>query len=541
MTEWGRRARGTLPPIIEGNAETRPGKVGFYCEGQPVTYGEIHQRSTAWANRYAELGVEPGDRVAVFMPNSPDIVSSWFATAKLGAIHVPINTALHGEFLAHQLRVADPKIVVVHPRLASTFIAAAGAAGNLRHLVIGGDAANGQEAEAVALPGVQTLSTADLASGEPNRLPTGHRPAWDEVNAILFTSGTTGLSKGVAMCQNYLLHIAHTIARNVQFDENSIWFQPSPLFHINASLLTVLMPSLVGGTGCTDLRFSASQYWDRVRHYGATHISFLTYARIVWNRPEQPDDPNNSVRIVGGTVIPAEIHHGLERRFGLRIIKNYALSEACAAPIMSTADDPAPPQYSGRANPDFEVKLFDDTDEEVPPGQTGEIVIRPRAPGIMFSGYYNNPAATADAWRNGWFHTGDLGRATSDGWFSFVDRKKDYIRRRGENISSYEVETVLSQHPALDAVAVHGVPSELGEDEVKACLVAAPGAEVDVAEFLEFCEERLPSFAVPRYVEVLSDLPRNQVGRVLKAELRARGVTDATWDRETEGGVPSLV
>jgi crotonobetaine/carnitine-CoA ligase len=189
-------------------------------------------------------------------------------------------------------------------------------------------------------------------------------------------------------------------------------------------------------------------------------------------------------------------------------------------------------------SPDYDVELLDDNDEPVPDGTAGEIAIRPKAPFTMFTEYYNNPVATATAWRNGWFHTGDLGRRGADGYYSFVDRKKDYIRRRGENISSFEVETALQTYPDIAEIAAFGVPSELGEDEVKVCVVLQPGAELDYARFMDFCVESLPYYAVPRYVEVCEALPRNQTGRVLKPTLRERGIGDS-WDRDAVGYVVS--
>jgi crotonobetaine/carnitine-CoA ligase len=470
------------------------------------------------------------------MGNGPEVVYSWFACSMIGAVHVPINAALHGDFLLHQLVTADPTVTVVDPALLGRLTPHVAALPNLRHIILRADPGAELDAERSAVNRHSLSTTSEIATGHAT-LRTRQKPRWDDLGAILFTSGTTGPSKGVSMTQNYLVEIARTFARNMQFEEGCTWYQPSPLFHINTSITVALAPAVVGATGCTDHRFSASRYWDRVRHYGATHISFLTFAVILSKQPERDDDADNPVRIASGTAIPAPLHTELERRFALRIVKSYGLSESCAAPIMSTAHEPAPPGYAGKPSPLFDVQLFDENDEDVPLGDVGEIVMRPRAPHLVFSGYYNNPGATAEVWRNGWLHTGDLGRATADGWIAFVDRRKDYIRRRGENISSTEVEAVLQQHRIVAEVAAHGLPSELGEDDLKVCLVLEPGADLKFDEFMNFCVERLPYFAVPRYVEIVESIPRNQTGRILKQELRDRGITRGTWDREAAGYV----
>ena len=538
MPGWHRSRQSTIPPILERNASARPDKVGFWCDGEPVTNAGLESRTTAWANGLHELGVRPGDRVAVYLDNCPEIVYSWFACAKLGAIHVPINTALAGAFLQHQLRTAEPCALVTTPALAERLGPVAAELDGLRHIVVRGDEPDVAVARQFLEPRLATLPTAQLSAALNDRLVHPADVRWDDLNAILFTSGTTGPSKGAAMTQNYLVEIARSITDAVGFDEDSVWYQPSPLFHVNASINAVLGPAVAGGTGATDPKFSASNYWNRTRHYGATHVSLLTFAVMLWKQPERDDDADNPVRVAAGSAVPGDLHELIEKRFDLKILKFYGLSEACVTPLMSTLEHPSPPGYSGRPSPLFDVALFDEHDEEVATGQPGEIVFRPRAPHIMFAGYWNNPQATVDAWRNGWFHTGDLGTANEEGWVAFVDRRKDYIRRRGENISSYELEGVLTQHPAVAACAVHGVPAAVGEEDVKACLVLEPGVTLDLEAFAAFCTEQLPRFAVPRYVEILDDLPRNPTGRVLKAELRARGITADTWDRTPEDQTP---
>ena len=534
MASWGSCKKDTLADVLDVSAAKYPDKPCFVLDNHPVTFEQLRRRSSTWAARLVELGVAPGDRVACFVGNCPEIVYSWLACAQIGAVHVPLNTALHGDFLRHQLATSAPTVALVDGSRLPTVLQAAEAVPTLRHLIVREDTdeAGGPGPDS---NGFSRHEAAALLAGPDVEVSPTRRPRFDDLNAIFFTSGTTGPSKGAAMSHNYIVHIARSLARNLKVDADSTWYQPSALFHINAALTVVLTPILVGATGCSDIRFSASRYWDTVRAYGATHISFLTFGVILWKQPPRDDDADNPVRLASGTAIPRELHVPLEQRFDLKIIKQYALSESCASPLGSTADAPAPPGTSGRANPDYDIALVDTDDDPVPVGTAGEILIRPRSPYTMFSGYFNNDEATAAAWRNGWFHTGDLAKVDEHGWYTFMDRRKDYMRRRGENISSYELEGVLQGYDGVAEVAVHGVPSELGEDEVKACLVLEPRRTLDHTAFIGFCEQKLPHYAVPRYVEVFEQLPRNQTGRVIKGELKERGITRGTWDRDGAG------
>lgn len=281
---------------------------------------------------------------------------------------------------------------------------------------------------------------------------------------------------------------------------------------------------------------TVSGFWDEVRRHGATHLSlFGPLYLMLWGLPAAEDDADNPAQVSVG-YCPVEIHEAFERRFGLRIYSSYALSEAIMV-AYSTPEDLPPPGTAGRPNPDFDVRLLDDEDEEVPLDEVGEICVRPRRPFAMFSGYHNDPAGTAEAFRNLWFHTGDLGRIDSSGYLTFVDRKADYIRRRGENISSYEVEQVIMRFPDVAEVAVHGVPSDIGEEEVKATVRLRPGVELHYSALLDHCSGQMPYYAVPRYIEVVDDLPRSPIGRVQKFRLKEAGVTTATFDRESIGYV----
>jgi crotonobetaine/carnitine-CoA ligase len=353
---------------------------------------------------------------------------------------------------------------------------------------------------------------------------------------IFFTSGTTGRAKGAVATHNYLLSAGATMVDCWRLQPGEVVYGPLPLFHLSA-IGTVLGPMLSGGTGVLEKAFSVSRTWDQVRRYGASGIA-LAGAMVVmlWNLPADERDADLPIRFLSAAPVPKEIYRGIEERYRCKIVTVYGLSEAFPL-AYAGVDDDNPPGASGRANPAFEVRVVDDDDAEVPVGEVGEVVCRPRHRHIMFEAYDGRDAATVEQLRNLWVHTGDLGRFDADGNFFFADRRKDAMRRRGENISSFEVEQALMRYPGVVEVAAIGVPSELGEDDVMVVVVPAPGAELAMEPFMDFCCERLPYFAVPRYVDVVAELPKNAIGRVLKPVLRERGVSETTWDRERAGYV----
>ena len=520
---WGRPTKATLGSALAARAAERPDKVCLTFEDGPVTYRQLDESTNAVANNLFRLGVRPGDRVAAFMPNSRAVVESWFGVAKLGGVYVGINTAYVGDYLRHQLVTAGCKVVITNAELGQRVAAVAGAVPSLEYLVI---ADNGSVAPTRA--GLSILTMADLRAGPGDRLDVERPARWDDPCAIQYTAGTTGPSKGALITQNYLLRSSELLRGQMGMDEHHVAYTPLPLFHLNAMICTILPAILSGASAVIDTWFSVSRYWEQVRRHGATHISLLGPMMVMlWNQPRRDHDAANSVEVMLCAPVPTDIHRPFEERFRLEIVTAYGLSEA--VPILLSL--PTPPGFAGRPSPVFDVRLFDDDDQEVPTGQVGEIVCRPREPHVMFEGYFNNPEATVAMWRNLWFHTGDLGRANEDGYIQFVDRKKDYLRRRGENVSSFEAEQAIRACPKVADVAVVGIPSELGEDDVLACVVVKPGEVLTFEELLAHCIGNMPYFAVPRYIEFLDELPRNPVGRVLKHELRSRGVTPAAFDR----------
>jgi len=354
---------------------------------------------------------------------------------------------------------------------------------------------------------------------------------------ILFTSGTTGPSKGAVLAHNANLRVARATCDLMLYGEDEVLFNMFPLFHVNARYTSVLPAMLMDrGTCVLHDRFSASRFWDICRVEGVTAFNFMgALVMMLFKQPERADDADNPVRCAYGAPAPVAVLERFERRFGLELIEVYGSTELGACLENRPGDRRI--GSCGRPSPHYEVEIHDEDDNPVPPGVEGEIVVRPREPHVMVEEYFGAPEATLAAFRNLWFHTGDRGRTDEDGWFTYVDRLKDAIRRRGENISSWEVEQVINDHDAVAESAAIGVPSELSEEEVLIVVVLQEETTLAPEELLDFCQARLPHFAVPRYVRFVPELPKNHAQRTQKPELRAEGVTPDTWDREDHGYV----
>ncbi len=532
MLQWSRR---TIAELLDVQAEQRGDQVFLYLDGQPVTYREMRNRSVVGAAAMARLGVGSGDRVALMMATSPDWVATWFAAARLGAVIVPINTAYRGDFLAAPLVDSTSSVLAVDRSLLERVVDIANELPALRWVLVRDDspASDGKDAEAGPLAGkVRDIAVLWEPSAEPDPTPA----SWDQPVAIFFTSGTTGRSKGALTTHQYLLSAAAAMVDCWQLRPGETVYAPLPLFHLSA-VGSVLGPLLAGGTAVIDRVFSVSSTWERVRQYDACGI-LLAGAMVVmlWNLPPDASDRQLPIRFFSAAPVRADLYREIEQRYACRVVTVYGLSEAFPITYTGGSGD-NPPGASGRANPRLEVAVVDEHDDIVPTGEVGEIVCRPREPHVMFEGYDGRPADTLEQLGTLWFHTGDLGRFDAASNLTYVDRKKDAMRRRGENISSFEVEQAILHHPAVAEAAAIAVPSDVGEDEVMVCLTLKPGIQLDMVEFMDVCVARMPYFAVPRYVEIMDQLPKNAIGRVLKPELRQRGVTGSTWDREQAGYV----
>jgi crotonobetaine/carnitine-CoA ligase len=496
----------TLPMMLE-RAAVLHGDRPLLRFGEAVwSYGELREDAAGLAGALAEAGIDPGDRVGVLSENRPEILRLWLACAWRGAVLVPVSTALRGEGLRHVLASARPKAVAVESALR----------------------------ERVSEAGLEPTWLLDEGGLPPaaKRLAP-HQVGPGDVCAILFTSGTTGPSKGVLCPHAQWYWWGVKSGEVLSIERDSVLYTNLPLFHTNA--LNAFCQALVAGaTYVLGPRFSASAFWERLERSGAT-VTYLLGAMvsILLRTPESAHDRAHRVRVALAPATPAELHAPFRERFGVRLLDAWGSTETNIVISNTLAD--LRPGTLGRVLDGFEARVADEHDAEVPDGVPGELLVRHRNPWAFAAGYDHLPEATTTAWRNLWFHTGDRVVRDPDGTFRFVDRLKDVIRRRGENISSHEVEQALLTYPDVAAAAVVPVPSELGEDEVLACVVARGGAELDPLDLVRFCEPRLPYFAVPRYVDVLSELPLTASGKVEKYRLRERGVTGSTWDREQSG------
>jgi crotonobetaine/carnitine-CoA ligase len=519
----------TIPAVLDWQAGIRPDQPMLHVGDETLTYAAMRARSISAANALAALGIGPGDRVAIFMANSFDWVSAWFGASRLGAVVVPINIAYRGDFLENPLSDAQVKAVVTHSALFAEIDRVAARLPALETAIVRTEATEASEPNRVSE--LRVVDAGILASANPTRVEVDVRPSWSQPGAIFFTSGTTGRSKGALVTQHYLLTAARTIADCWQLQPGEVVYAPLPLFHLSA-LGSVLGPMMAGGTGALETNFSVTRTWDRVRHFKAAGIALAgPMLTMLWNQPPDDADRDIPIRFLSAAPVSRDLYRAAEERFACQVVTMYGLTEAFPLTMAGIAAD-NPPGSSGQRNPDFDVAIFDEDDHELPAGEVGEIVCRPKRPHVMFERYDGQDAATVEQTRSLWFHTGDLGRFDEAGNFTYVDRKKDAIRRRGENISSFEIEQSILEHPAIVEVAAIAVNSELGEDDVMVCVVPAADERLELEDLMDFCTARLPKFAVPRYIDLVGELPKNAMGRVLKPLLRERGVTASTWDRD---------
>jgi len=528
---WSPDIRQTVTEVIGNAAKKYPENIWLDFQGETYTYKEMDKRSTRLAHGLAARGVKRGDTVCSLLDSNVDSISLWIAANKLGAIHVPVNTAYKGSFLSHQFDDADAQVLVMEPDYARRLIDIEDDLPNAQRVLVRG--------EEEPLPAFKRLAPERLnAAYVENDEPIADENKPGDLCMLIFTGGTTGPSKGCMMSHNYACNVARQILKREARDENTINWTPLPFFHMNALGGSILSSAMVGARVAVFPRFSVSKFWDDIERSGATIVNLLgSMLTFIANAPDNEAAKRcyGQVFAVRGSPFPPDIQRKWKDRFGVTITGSYTYGLTEAARVTTLPDGvEGPPGNAGRINEDFDVRIVDDEDNEVPIGQPGEIIIRPRHPDIMFSGYWNRPEDTLKIMRNMWLHSGDIGRIDEDGFMFFVDRKKDYLRRRGENISSQELEATFKKHAAVKDVAVHAVLAE-AEDEVKATITLQEGATITEEELCEWCVDKVPYFAVPRFFEYRDDLPRNPVGRVLKYRLREEGCTENTWDREKSG------
>jgi crotonobetaine/carnitine-CoA ligase len=520
-----------MSDVFEARAAERGEAPYILFEDGAVSFAEFNRRTRQVANGLEALGARPGEGVAAMMANCPEYLELLNGLPRGGYYGVPVNVALKGDGLRYILTHSDASFLVVDDVFLPEVRALGSPIGRIRHVLVRRTGA----VESGFLPAEHIdLSTLWKVADDPPE----HRQEMGAMAMLMYTSGTTGLPKAVV---NRVRPGGPQGIRAL----SSLWVKPDdvlftclPLFHANALSLTAA-PAMVHGLPFgLEKRFSASRFWDPIRRWGVTSFNALgAMIPILMKQPERPDDADNPVRLVLSAACPKNLWRAFEKRFGVEIMEAYGAVDGGGVMIFNRGD--APVGSVGKLPPTTEWKLVGDHDHEVAPGEVGELVTcAPAGPGPVVE-YYKNPEASAAKVRSGWIRSGDLFTADEDGHLFFVDRKTDSIRRRGENISSWEVESGIEKHPDVAECVAFGVPSELGEDEVMVLVVPREGSGLVPEEIIRHAAEHLAYFMVPRYVELVGEVPRTGTHRAQKTELKKRGVTSTTWDREKE--MPELV
>lgn len=516
VLERGRALRGDDAPFIDYSGET-------------FSLGFLDARSTSLAHGLRAAGAQYGECVVSLLDNCVEQLLLLLACSKIGAIHVPLNTAYKGEYLRHQVADSGAMVLVAEKEYVDRLIEVEEQLTDAKVLLVKG---------AMPAAPARRLDLRPLDQAYvPTTEPTGFSPRPSDLAMLIYTAGTTGPSKGCMISHNYVCNMSRQLAEAQKYTAEDVIWTPLPGFHLNQYTATLLPALMVGGRAAVFPRFSVSRFWPELERTGATVTHILSsMVRLI---AEAPDDEAakryyGKLRVAGGAPFPPELQEVWRERFAPQFARGpsgYGLTECALVTSVSIDEAGRPPASSGHRNDDFDVVIVDDEDRELAAGQAGEILVRPKRPHVMFEGYWRRPADTMKLLRNLWFHTGDIGMFDDDGWFYFLDRKKDYLRRRGENISSMEVEAIFSAHPAIREVAAHAVLADL-EDDLKITCVIDPASGLTEEQLCRWSIDNLPYFAVPRFIEFRDELPKNPVGRVLKYELREQGVTPTTWDRD---------
>ena len=531
MTGWQSGRQETVTRVIAEAVADNPDKLFVDFDQNRRSYAEFDRDSTSFAHGLRRLGVKRAEPVAALLDNTLDVALYWIGTVKLGAIVAALNNALKGEFLRNQLDICQARVLVAEADYVERLTVIIHQLPHLRYVVYRG------EKPSVDLPSVELVPISELYRTSDEPLVDENKPS--DIAALIFTSGTTGPSKGCAISHNYVINQARQIIETDDRQPGEVAWSCLPFFHFNAVGCTFLTAAILRGAAYFALRFSLSGFWKDMERSGATAASLLGV--MIPLVAQQADTQEmlrcrGQLRLVAGAPFPAEMQQIYRERFGVKRAGSncYGTTEACLLTMVPYGVEPKP-GTSGVRSRDFDVRIVDDADNEVPPGVAGEVIARPLRPHVMFEGFYRQPEATMKIFRNLWYHSGDIGMFDEDGFFHFVDRKKDYLRRGGENISMFELERTFMQHPDVSEIAAHAVPSKLLEDDVKITLLLKTGSRLTERELCEWSLQRVPYYAVPRYIEFRSELPKTPTGKIEKFLLREQGCTPQTWDREASG------
>ena len=536
------RERWTLVEAVRHQARAQGEREFLSFEnGERFSFAEVDRLTDCLATALANLGLTAGDRILGLLTNSKEFMITMIATHKIRAVFVPVNTELRGGFLEHQIINSSPRIIVVDDNLMGRFSSFDPSETGIETVVGVGDESSPDISRLGLLAEVSQVRMDSLLDTTPNTEKLAD-PSPSDVCTIMYTSGTTGPSKGVLMPQGHCYLFALGIVAAMELTEQDRYFCCMPLFHANGLFMQVYASLLAGSSCHVTKRFSVTDWLNIVREENITVTNALgVMPEFIFRRPPSPNDRDHKMTRILAIPVAEEWGVAMQERFGVKLRQGFGMTEVNMV-AYSDLDDPV---MSGCAGPPlsdfFEVIIADpDSDVELPRNQVGEILVRPKIPFCFNVGYFKMPDKTVEAWRNLWFHTGDAGRMDSEGRLFFVDRIKDRIRRRGENISSYELEQTLNEYPGVIESAAVGlrVPGAGGEDEIKA-VIAIDGPSPDPEAFLDWCVPRMPRHTVPRYLEFVAELDKTASGKIRKQAIRDAGVTENTWDRESIGYVIS--
>ena len=524
---------GTVSGLLADRTARNPDKAALVFDDQELSYAHLDEAASAVARGLIAIGAAPGAAVGVFLPNRTETLVAFFGIARAGLVEVPLNTAYRGSFLKHALELTDVQILLTDPVLLDLVTALPERPPMLRTIVVLADAVPA----GLDLATVEVLTwQAMLDRGEPTTVFP--ECAIDAPVGIMLTSGTTGRSKGAIYPNLMPVVAAHEFSVAMQTTADERLYTCLPLFHGAAKLNLSLHAIAAGATVVLGRRFSASGFWNEIRRHAVTQFNALgSVLPMLLAQPPSERDRDHLARKVFAAPAPGPVLTATEERFGVHVVEGYGLTEIKT--VVFNPIDKRKIGSMGVPSATTTIEVHNDLGLPVRPGHVGEIVYRPTAPHIMCAGYHRNPEATVETSRNLWWHTGDLGYADEDGYLYFVDRKKDALRRRGENISSQEVEAILLMHPSVVEAAVIGVASTLGEQEVMAVVQRLPGIDVDLEDLFAHCDRSMPYFMVPRYYRIMDELPTTPTGKVRKTDLRDAGLTDGVWDAEAAGLAPT--
>ncbi|MBT3226205.1 MAG: AMP-binding protein [Deltaproteobacteria bacterium] len=509
--------------LIEYQGQALGDKPYIMFGEERISFAGYDQATCRFANGLLAHGVEAGDGIAIFMENCPEFLYLFYGVPRAGLYSVPINVSLMGDGLRFILENSDVKYLAIDDTLYPKIAEFDSPVTTIKRIFV-------RRTTDQPLPD-NTIDIKELFAA-PSEKPA-HTVKEGDISQLLYTSGTTGLPKGVVGRQQPGIALWWKMGADTMFAPDDILYTCLPLFHANALMLTAGFAMAGGRPFGLDVKFTASGFWDRIRFYKATSFNGLgAMIPILIKQPQKDDDTNNPVKIVNSAACPANLWEPFEKRFGVKIYEGYGAVDGGGLAITNRGDGPV--GSVGKPAPEIEWRLVDNDENDVAQGEYGELITKNKNQPASKVEYYKNEAASSKKVKGGWIRTGDLFYADNEGYLYFVDRKTDSMRRRGENISSWEVENMVEKYDDVEVCAAFGVPSELAEDEVMIWVKPKDGLTLNLKDLMQHCANVMPYFMVPRFVDVVDDIPRTKTLRVKKTAMKKQGVTDQTWDREAE-------